>query len=283
MQCNVQIGVRVVFGKAVRFISCCLTAVLLSAGVHAQVIVQRLANDGVILSDGKSTRVMVDGMVVEPYSVYGGLPPELWPAFSSASGPFAGVNLVLVSHQHHDHNQPNHACDFMQKSTKAILATSGQVVDLMREKCREFVLSSPRIQVIDPQYDQPETLIVGDASVNVFLLSHGGGKYAHLKNHGHLIEMGGLRILHIGDAAMEAPDFKRAGVADMKVDIALIPLWYFQPGPGGGMIRKFLTAKHMVATHIPPGEMAEVKEYLRIEYPKVVILENPMDEIRFEP
>jgi len=283
MQCNVQIGVRVVFGRAVRFVSCCLAAGLLSAGAQAQVIVQQLANEGFIFSDGKSTRVMVDGMVVEPYSVYGGLPPEQVSAFSSATGPFAGIDMVLVSHQHHDHNQPNHACDFMQKSTKAILATSSQVVDLMREKCRQFVLSSPRIQIIDPQYDQPETLIVGDATVNIFPLSHGGGKYAHLNNYGHLIEMGGLRILHIGDAAMEAPDFKRAAVADMKVDIALIPFWYFQPGPGGPMIRKFLTARHMVATHIPPGEMEEVKEYLRIEYPKVVILENTMDEIRFEP
>jgi len=256
-------------------------AIIFSANVRAEVIVQQLANEGFILSDGKSTRVMVDGMVVEPYSVYGGLPPELIPAFNSATGPFADINMILVSHQHHDHNQPENACQFMQKSTKAILATSSQVVDLMREKCREFVLTSPRIQIIDPQYDQMETLKVGDASVNIFLLSHGGGKYAHLNNYGHLIELGGVRILHIGDAAMEQADFKRAAVADMKVDVALIPFWYFQPGPGGGMVRRYLTAKHMIATHIPPGEMAEVKEYLKVEYPKVLILENVLDEARF--
>lgn len=275
MQCSVQTCV-----KALVLGSVFLFSLLQSHSVHAQVVVQRLANDGLILSDGKSTRIMVDGMVVEPYSVYGGLQPEQFANFNSASGPFAKINLVLVSHQHHDHNQPDFACKFMQNSI-GTLATSSQVVDLMREKCRSFVLSSPRIQIIDPQYDQPEVLTVGDAKVSIFLLSHGGGKYAALKNYGHLIELGGMRILHIGDAAMESADFNRAAVADMKVDVALIPFWYFQPGPGGGMVRKFLTAKHMVATHIPPSELVEVKEYLRVEYPNVVVLDNPLDEIRF--
>ena len=252
----------------------------ISSGVHAEVIVKQLANEGFILSDGQSSSVMIDGMVVEPYSVYGGLSAEWIDAFEKATGPFSGVDLVLVSHQHHDHNQPAYACSFMQNS-RALLATSSQVIDLMREKCRQFVLTSPRVQIIDPQYDQPETLEIGAARATAFLLSHGGGKYASLKNYGHLVELGGMRVLHIGDAAMEAPDFNRAAVNEMKVDVALIPFWYFQPGPGGGMVRRYLTAEHMVATHIPPSEMVEVKEYLRVEYPKVVILESPMDEVRF--
>jgi L-ascorbate metabolism protein UlaG (beta-lactamase superfamily) len=275
MRCNVQTGIKAVL------IQCSFVLALLSfTTAHAEVVVQKLANDGVILWDGQSTRVMIDGMVAEPYSVYGGLPADQLADFNSANGPFARINLVLVSHQHHDHNQPEHACKFIQNSV-GVLATSQQVIDLMRERCRQFVLSSPRIQVIDPQYTEPVNLQVGDAKATIFLLSHGGGKYASIKNFGHMVELGGMRVLHIGDAAMEAADFNTAAVADMKVDIALIPFWYFQPGPGGGMVRKFLTAKHMVATHIPPGELEEVKEYMRVEYPKVVILENPMDEVRF--
>ncbi len=273
---NVQTGVNKIAVKAIFFL-----AMLLCLGAHADVVVQQLANEGYILSDGDSTRVMIDGMVVEPYSVYGGLSPDLIADFNNASGPFAKINLVLVSHQHNDHNQPDYACQFIQKSI-GMLATSQQVVDLMREKCRQFVLSSPRIQIMDPLQEEPVNLHIANANVSIFLLSHGGGKYASIKNFGHLVELGGMRVLHIGDAAMEEPDFKKAAVADMKVDIALIPFWYFQPGPGGGMVRRYLTAKHMVATHIPPGEMAEVKAYLKVEYPKVVILEQPMDEIRFK-
>jgi hypothetical protein len=47
---------------------------LFCSGLQADITLTKLANEGVIISAGE-TRVMIDGMVVEPYSVYGGLPP----------------------------------------------------------------------------------------------------------------------------------------------------------------------------------------------------------------
>ena len=47
--------------------------VLASGLLQADITVTQLANEGVIISNGE-TRIMIDGMVVEPYSVYGGLP-----------------------------------------------------------------------------------------------------------------------------------------------------------------------------------------------------------------
>lgn len=275
-----------------------------SGHVPAGVIITQLANQGIIIEDGagtgdgagdvagdgggdgagnrSSTRIMIDGMVVEPYSVYGGLPPELHPAFEQAAGPFLDIDLALASHQHHDHNQPLYACRFMQSSEGTVFASSAQVMDLMREKCREFTVSSPRIEVIEPQYDVPVTIAAGEAQVTVFLLSHGVGKYARLQNFGHLVDIGGFRVLHIGDAAMDATDYARAGVDEMGVDIALIPFWYFQPGPGPDIVERYLDAPHKVAVHVPPGELEEVKFLLQTEYPDVLLLEDALDEVHFE-
>jgi len=249
---------------------------------HSDVTVTQLANEGVILSDG-ITKIMIDGMVTEPYSIYGGLPPDVTEQFFKAEGPFADIDLVLVSHQHHDHNQPVSGCKFVQNSDKTLFVTSSQVMDLMREKCRQHVTTDPEIRVIDPQYGQPETIVVGDAKVTVFLLTHGGGKYAILQNFGQLVEMGGMRVLHVGDAAMEPDDYARAGVDQMDVDVALIPFWYFQPGPGGDIVRRFMDTPYKIAVHIPPGEMEEVKEYMQVEYPDVLILEKPLDQVTFTP
>jgi L-ascorbate metabolism protein UlaG (beta-lactamase superfamily) len=257
-----------------------LSLLAFCASLQADVTITKLANAGVVLTSGE-TRVMIDGMVVEPYSVYGALPPEAIPSFNQALAEFADIDLALVSHRHHEHNQPEFACDFMQASRETLLYTSQQVIGLMREKCRQFITTSPRVHEIDPQYGQPALIEVAGARVEVFPLSHGTRKNARIQNYGHLVEMGGSSVLHIGDAAMKPEDFERAGLSQRKVDVALIPFLYFQPGPGADLVRRYLDAPLKIAVHIPPGEVAEVKAHMAESYPKVVILERPLDRIRF--
>jgi len=277
MQCSVRTGVNFYFMALL--LALCVSA----QDLRADVTITQLANEGVILADGGSARVMIDGMVVEPYSVYGGLAEEYSDLFFQAAGPFAGIQLALVSHQHHEHNQPDAACQFLQVSTATQFVSSAQVMDLMREKCRQFITTSPRVRIIDPQYDHAEVIQVGNTKVTAFLLSHGAGKDAGLQNFAHLVEIGGLRVLDVGDAAMAPEDFARAGVDTMNVDVALIPFLYFQPGPGGDIVRRFLDAPHQIAVHIPPGEMEEVRDYLHVGFPRVVVLENTMDQAQFSP
>ena len=252
----------------------------LSASLQADITVTQLANEGVIISDGK-TRIMIDGFVVEPYSVYGGLPADIIPQFEQQSGAFADIDLALASHRHHDHNQPRFACAFMQGSTATEFYSGSQVIGLMREKCRQFMTTSPRVHEVSPQYEAPESFQAGRAKIKVFPLSHGTRKYARIQNNGHLIELGGLTVLHVGDAAMDATDYARAGIDRVDIDVALIPFWYFQPGPGAEVIEKYINARFKIAVHIPPGEMAEVKEYLQQDFPQVMILENPLDQAVF--
>jgi L-ascorbate metabolism protein UlaG (beta-lactamase superfamily) len=249
--------------------------------LQADVIVIQLANGGVILSDGKDTSIMIDGMVAESYSIYAGLPNEAATQLLKAAGPFSGIDLALSSHQHHHHNQPVAACSFLQKSPGTKFTSSAQVIDLLREKCRQFVTGSQNVQVIDPQYDQPVMLQAGDATVTIFLLSHGGGRNSVVKNFGHLVEIGGMRVLHLGGADMNPTDFARAGVDKMKVDVALIPFLFFQPGPGRDIVSTYLNVPNQIADQIPPGEMAEVKSYMLAEYPDVLILDDALEQVRF--
>ncbi len=263
-----------------RAIFCTILPACLVNPLAADLTVTQLANEGVMITDGE-TRILIDAMVVEPYSIYGGLPDDVVPLFDKLSGPFSEIDMLLVSHRHHDHNQPRFACQYMQQSAETILLAPSQVLDLMREKCRKFVTSSPRIRKIDAQYDQAEMIDLAHGKITIFPLSHGTGKYARLENNGHLIEMGGMSILHIGDAAMNSADFVRAGLDKIEIDVALIPFWYFQPGPGSDLVRQFLNAPNKIAVHIPPGEMEEVQNYMAEEFPQVMILSNTLDQAKF--
>lgn len=254
----------------------------LSSAAIADVTITRVANEGVIVDDGVA-KIMIDGLVVEPYALYGGLPPGLEQQFRQAAGPFEGVDLALATHRHHDHNQPEFACIFLKRSSATRMSAAPQVFDLMRERCRELVTTSPRIRVIDPQYDAPEALEADGARISAIRLSHGVGKFAKIQNYGYLVDIGGLRMLHIGDAAMQPDDFARAGLDGVELDVAFIPFWFFQPGPGEAVIERFMDAEHKLAVHIPPKEMAEVREYLAENFPDVQVLAAPGDSVVIYP
>ena len=260
------------------WIAQCLLALLTASPLFADVKITRVANEGVIIDDGV-TKIMIDGLVVERYALYGGLPPALAEQFSLASGPFARIDLALATHRHHDHNQPEFACQFLKRSTRTRMPSSPQVLDLMRERCRELVTTSPRVWAIDPQYGVPVEIEAGAAKVTAIRLSHGTGKYASLQNYGYLVEMGGLRLLHIGDAAMRPDDYALAGLDAIDLDVAFIPFWFFQPGPGAEIVEKFMNARLKLAVHIPPREMAEVDQYLKENFPEVVVLQAPGNEL----
>jgi len=257
-----------------------ISLLLASSALQADVVVTQLANNGVMLTAG-DTRIMIDGMVVETYSVYGGLSGAAASQYQQASGAFSDVDVALVSHRHHDHNQPRHACEFMLKSTQTKVVSSPQVLGLMRERCREFITTNQRVTEINPQYGEPYVFSSGGAKITVFPLSHGTRKYAKIQNYGHLIEIGGVTVLHIGDAAMNPEDFQRAGLDQVKIDVAMIPFWYFSPGPGTEVINRFMNAPLKIAVHIPPGEMEEVKAYMAEDHGNVTIMEEPLKEVRF--
>jgi hypothetical protein len=80
---------------------------------------------------------------------------------------------------------------------------------------------------------------------------------------------------------MDSQDFARAGLDKVEIDVALIPFWYFQPGPGSEVMTRFFDAPGKVAVHIPPGEMDEIKGYMSEEFPQVIILQNTLDQARF--
>jgi L-ascorbate metabolism protein UlaG (beta-lactamase superfamily) len=260
----------------------CLLLAAVSGPAAAQVTLTTLANAGVILTDGAST-VMIDGLVEKNYAIYGGLTPEQQAELRVASGVFDGVDLALVSHRHHEHNQPSAACRFLASSPETRFVSSTQVIDLVREKCRDMVTTQTRFRMIDPQYGQPETVSWRGGEVEVFPLSHGRGKAARLQNFGHLVHIGGMAVVHVGDAAMDPTDFRRAGLDQVKLDIALVPFWYFQPGPGADVVAAYLDATHKIALHIPPDEMAEVTAHIQANFPDVLVPQAPMEQVRFSP
>jgi L-ascorbate metabolism protein UlaG (beta-lactamase superfamily) len=66
----------------------------------------------------------------------------------------------------------------------------------------------------------------------------------------YLVELNGVRILHVGDADTDANAFDRMEISS--VDVAIVPQWF--DGEKGQKIIKKLKPKKVIVTHIAPRE-----------------------------
>lgn len=246
----------------------------------ADVEVTFLANQGVVIA-GEDHKIMIDGFVQEQYALFGAMPESAARQQNTASGLFGNIDVALVSHQHFEHFQPDYACRFMQASSSARLVSSQQVVNLFYDRCRNFPKDSSRVEVVELASGEAHTIELGPTgSVTIFPLSHGHGKFARLTNYGHLVDLNGHTVLHVGDAATQADDFRAAGLKNRPIDLALVPYLYFLRPRGETLLQTEIDARHLVAVHTPPGEVAAFESELRQKYPSALSFSTPLQQIR---
>jgi L-ascorbate metabolism protein UlaG (beta-lactamase superfamily) len=80
-----------------------------------------------------------------------------------------------------------------------------------------------------------------------------------VQNIAYLVEISGVRILHVGDADTDTAAFDRMGIGS--VDAAIVPQW-FDSEKGRSIIEK-LKPKKVIVTHIAPGEKSGQDNHLK--------------------
>ncbi len=257
-------------------------------GVHEpapserRVEITSLANAGFLLHSGKFT-VMIDGFLKDPYKEYEALPSGTYQEMVAGGGPFGGYVLALVSHNHPDHFQPLVAERFLRGNPDSALISSPQVVESMRSGAQVFREIRKQVSEIALKKGESKIFAHEEMSVEMMLLAHGGERNRGIvQNYGHLITMGGSKILHIGDADLDPSVFSPYRFAERDIDVALIPYWFFTSEVGIKILDEEIRAKSVVACHIPAAEKELFIERMKIENPLVRIFAQPMESLVFD-
>ena len=219
--------------------------------------VVHLANEGFLLRSGESS-VLIDAFVAEPYSIYAALSPEAADALATATRPFDTVKIALASHVHRDHFQPEIAGAFLESAPSVVFASSPDALELLR---KEGDTSKARRSIL-PEEGQREKLDVAGIHVEFLRLSHGTGRFQSIQNLGHVITIGGQKVLHVGDAQVSTRVFAPYELAKERIDVALVPYWYFDSAEGQRIVKEHFKARHVVAAHVPPSELEPVTKRL---------------------
>ena len=112
-------------------------------------------------------------------------------------------------------------------------------------------------------------------------LRHGTGRHATIQNLGHIIKLGGKKLLHVGDADTSVENFEKFNLDEEGIDVAFLPDWFLLGSEGQTLIREHIKPKQIVAVHVAPSESARVAEKVRQAFPNAGAFTTILEKKQF--
>jgi L-ascorbate metabolism protein UlaG (beta-lactamase superfamily) len=244
------------------------------------VTITYLANEGVLLSAG-GRRVLIDALFERYGDDYAMPADSTRRALAQANAPFDSVDLILVTHRHGDHFHPAPVASHLRASSRATLLTSRQVIDSLGSR-----LTSPPIpgERLLPRTMAPGTrrhVTAGGVAVELLGLPHGGDRHGQVEHLGFIVELGGRRVLHVGDAELTEASLAPFRLDTARIDVALLPFWALRDRAARGVIERWIRPRQIVAFHVPVGQEARTAREIEAELPNAVTLTRALESHRW--
>jgi L-ascorbate metabolism protein UlaG (beta-lactamase superfamily) len=90
---------------------------------------------------------------------------------------------------------------------------------------------------------------------------------------GFVVTVGGLRVLHVGDADPTPTNYTPHRLDGRRIDVAIVPFWYLTDR--NDAVRRAIGARRWIATHIPPADAEAIRRQVLEAVPGAVVLIAP--------
>lgn len=246
----------------------------------SKIEVQYIANEGVLITS-RDKRVLIDGLHRKYADDYAFLPDAERTKIEAAKPPFDKIDLVLVSHYHGDHFHPDSVGLYLKNNPNARFASSQQVVDEVAGKFGEYAAIKDRVAPVQYTLKSRQPMKIAGIDVEILGVGHGTGRHAAIQNLGHVITIGGKKVLHIGDADISDEIFDAFDLEKQSIDIALLPYWFLTSKSGQALIEKHIKPKHIIAVHVGPGEADDIERQVKQSFPKADVFKTMLEKKNF--
>lgn len=250
--------------------ACIATALLLAAAPPSaprphqsstRTTLTHIANEGLLLTHG-NRKVLIDALFGDYGAGFARPADSTQRKLEQARPPFDSVNVVLVTHRHGDHFGAREMTLHLQANRAAALVAPVQVIDSLRQYAPARQLPSARLlgKSLAPGTRQRET--INGVTIERLGIPHGGGgrlrpRPEHLA---YLIDLGGRRFLHLGDAEMGEDAYAALRLDTARIDVALIPEWMVDGAEGRRLITQWIKPREIVAIHLARGATPRAPE-----------------------
>jgi L-ascorbate metabolism protein UlaG (beta-lactamase superfamily) len=235
-----------------------------------------LANEGVMLSSGP-TKVLIDALFLKYETGYAVPAASTQAALQSARAPFDGVELILVTHRHGDHFHPAPLAAHLRANARATLVTSRQVIDGLRGRIPVRDAVASRVVARTMRRGTRRREVFGGIAVELLGLPHGGRRHRAVEHLGYVVELGGRRVLHVGDTGFGEAAFVPFRLDTARVDVALLPYWAVTSREGRRVIERWIRPRQVVVVHVGEGEGERVAREVKAVMPNAVTFARSLE------
>lgn len=256
-------------------------AALTAAPSHSQapatqdgVTITFLANEGVMLTAGDK-KVLIDGLFVR-YKGYAVPAESTQVALRDARAPFDGVDLILVTHRHGDHFHPVPVNAHLRTNFGATLVASRQVIDSLLGYAPARALPAARLLARTTPPATRRREVVNGIAVEILGLRH-----HDLEHNGYIVEIGGRRVLHVGDTDDAESAFPPFRLDTARIDVALLPQWMVRNEKQRRAVERWIRPRQVVAFHVGAGEGEQAARAVRAAMPAAVTFTRSLETGRW--
>jgi L-ascorbate metabolism protein UlaG (beta-lactamase superfamily) len=241
-----------------------------------------IANEGVLISSGDK-QVLIDGLHRKErvFSHYAFLPTAEREKIETAQPPYDKIDLLLFSHRHYDHFHAEAAGLHLKHNPKTRLVSSHQVVSEVEKNFKDYKEIEARVISTTPPLKERVAVNIAGIDFELLGLGHGSGSFREIQNLGHLIKLGGKKLLHVGDAELETEIFEKFNLDEEGIDIAILPFWFLVGKDGQTIVKEHIKPKHIIAVHIETMTAAKIASQIKEAFPDATTFTTMLEKKRY--
>ena len=209
------------------------------------VLLRYMGNMGVVISDFEGNQVVIDGLHGNA-AAFNTIPTEDMNALVNGEAPWGETDIVMTSHNHGDH------INFT--ATNALLARNSNALYIAPPQSRSNINPASQISQITPPQLTSEVVTHNGIEVKVLHLIHFNqfnNDFSGVENYGFIVNLGGLKILHVGDAFYSNENYAPFDLTNEGIDVLILPTFNtLLSAENRDLVNSLINPTHIIGSHL---------------------------------
>ena len=202
--------------------------------------------------------------------IYAGYPEGVLKPILDSQPPFDGVDLILATHEHHDHFDPELVLRYLQNNPETVFASTPNAVKAILALDNSM---QTRLTAIELEAGGQEKLTLAGIDLEVIQLSHG---VTDVDNLGFIITFEEAKLFHMGDmdpAVISVSDLKDFSLPGKQIDIAFAHEYLLSEEAFHAHVSDGIQAKYLIPMHFGLQPSVDLESI----FSTIIILDEPYE------